>query len=625
MAKQRVIDVSLATTAKVAQIIAATALIVSASACVGRVGETGSERRARISGGGSGGNISSTTDPATPTNGDGQTSFSCDPAAHPAAEQLRRLTVTQYRNTVAGLTTWALGTAAAGTALMNELAGPLGTLPADQREPVPQDLHGSYRRLDQSLQQEHVDGFYAVGVALGQALTKSDRLGTVVGKCATDTDASNDANCLSTFITRFGAKALRRPLSADETTFYKSVYGTDSKASAAAYADVIAVMANAPQFLYMVEHGETATPDKASVFELSAFELASRLSYQFWETAPDDELLLAASDGSLLDADVLDRQIERLYADARTRSTVGGFVADWLKVEDVPQLDAHNDDATFRTFAGSDLPDATLRQQMIDDVLGMVDYYVWAHPGSVEDLLTSNLSFNKGAKLAKIYGVGPWDGQSEPPAFADGQRPGLLTRALFLTSGSANTRPIQKGVFIRRRMLCDDLPPPPAGANAVPPQLRSDMTTRQVVEELTEKPGTVCATCHTTMINPLGFATENFDALGRERSAQRLFDAAGKEVGTQPVDTHSTPQVNGDDSTSSSGAADMTHLVAQSGKAQACLARNYFRFSYARWENLELDGCTLESLRQRLASGGQIADMLKEVARSSGFRQRAFE
>jgi len=316
--------------------------------------------------------------------------------------------------------------------------------------------------------------------------------------------------------------------------------------------------------------------------------------------------------------------VERLSADPRTRPTIGEFTADWLKVADVPALDAHSDDPTFRAFAGPDLPDANLRQDMVDDVMGMVGYYVWTRPGSLDELLTSKLAFHRSARLGAIYGVSPWDGAAEPPVFT-GDRPGLLTRALFLTSGSANTRPIQKGVFIRRNILCDELPPPPPGANTTPPQLRADMTTRQVVEELTQKPGTVCTGCHTTQINPLGFATENFDALGRMRTSQRLYDPSGAEVGTKPVDTHSTPMIKDEDSTPSSGAPDMTVLVARSGKAHACLARNYFRFTFARWENLDVDGCTLEALRQRLVSGGKIADMLEQVALAPSFRQRTFQ
>jgi hypothetical protein len=238
--------------------------------------------------------------------------------------------------------------------------------------------------------------------------------------------------------------------------------------------------------------------------------------------------------------------------------------------------------------------------------------------------LTTDSSLNRGPDLAKIYGVPPWDGVSAPPAFSGGQRPGLLTRALFVSSGSANTRPIMKGVFIRRRILCDDIPPPPPGVNTMPPQLSEDMTTRQVVEELTQKTGSVCGGCHRGIINPLGFASENFDALGRSRTEQRLFDANGAEVGRKPVDTRSVPAITFDDGTSSSGMGDVERLIVKSGKADACLARNYFRFTYGRWEDLSIDGCALEAMRQRLAHGGRIGDLLEQAAAAPQFRRRAF-
>src|SRR4029079_1021975 len=105
---------------------------------------------------------------------------------------------------------FARASASAGASGKTGLASPMGELPDDRREAVPQDLHGSYRRLDQSLQQIHGESTYDVAGALGAALTTTARLGTVVGSCATDTSTSNDATCLDAFIKKFGARALRR-------------------------------------------------------------------------------------------------------------------------------------------------------------------------------------------------------------------------------------------------------------------------------------------------------------------------------------------------------------------------------------------------------------------------------
>jgi hypothetical protein len=185
-------------------------------------------------------------------------------------------------------------------------------------------------------------------------------------------------------------------------------------------------------------------------------------------------------------------------------------------------------------------------------------------------------------------------------------------------------------VFIRRNILCDDIPPPPPGANAKPPDLGPNMTTRESVAAITEMPGTICAGCHASIINPLGYATESFDSLGRFRTAQRLFDASGNQTGTKPIDTAVVPQVNLGDTTPAATPADLMSLVAGSGKVEACLARSFFRFTYGRWEDPTVDGCALEDARQVLIGGGNggggtITDLLRAAVTSAEFKRRTFQ
>jgi hypothetical protein len=618
--------------------LAVLAAVLGAGGCTGKIGGTavddprsGEGAGGVLGGAGTVGTGSATGDAGAPgTAGNGgagvpEVSFTCDPSAKSAPATLRRLTMVQFRNTIADLAAWALASSSAGATVMTEIAASLAELPDDRREAVPQDLHGSYRRLDQSLQQIHVEATYDVAVALGAALTTPARLAAVVGSCATDTSTTNDASCLDAFIKRFGARALRRPLESDEVAFYTTAYGASSTASAAGYADLIGLLVTAPELLYFVEHGDSAVSGQPGSYDLTSYELASRLSYQLWQTSPDDALLAAAADGSLQkDAATYSAQVSRLLADPRARPTLDEFFADWMKVEDLPALDAKNSDPTFKTFAGGDLPNANLRSAMIADVVGMLDYYAWTKPSGLTALFTSELSFARDARLAKLYGVPAWDGAGSPPSLPAGQRPGLLTRALFLSTGTANTRPIMKGVFLRKNVLCDDIPPPPPGANAKPPELGPGMTTRESVEAITQMPGTVCAGCHASVINPLGFATEGFDALGRVRTTQRLFDASGAETGTKPVDTSAIPQVVAGDTTRISGPADLMSLVLASGKAEACLARSFFRFTYARWEDTT-DGCALEEGRRALASGGGVTDLAATTVKAVAFKRRTFE
>lgn len=546
--------------------------------------------------------------------------FTCDASAAPDSAGWKRLTRVQYENTVRGLLEFALGDMQSVAETYTEISADLSSLPDDERPKLSEDLKGTFRRLDQGVAQTHVDQWYEIGVKLGAVLTREGTLTRVVGECATDDSAVD--SCLSDFVQRFGARTLRRPLADDEVSSFAAFYGDTSSADPAGYADVIAGLLNAPQFLYLVEHGADATPDHANVYTLDAFELASRLSYHFWDAPPDDELWQVAADGSLLDAAELERQTQRLIDDPRAEAAMRNFFREWLKLENLAQLDQANEQPVFRTFAGDDAPSALLRDNMINEVLDLLDVITTREERSFDALFSTQLLLPKTADLAQIYGVEANDSAFEAP---NADRPGLFTRAAFLATGSATTRPIQKGVFLRQNILCDVIPPPPAAAAAATPPLDPELTTRQVVEALTQAEGTACKGCHQVYINPLGFATENYDALGRVRSEQALFDDDGNVVGNAQIDTTGTPLVNAGDTTTIASAADLMQLILSSGKAHACLARQYFRYSFGRWESLSQDGCELERLREGLAETGSISGMLQAVALSPEFRQRTIE
>ena len=478
-----------------------------------------------------------------------------------------------------------------------------------------------------------VEAFYDVGIAVATALTNADNLGTVVGTCATDTSTSNDGTCLSSFITSFGARALRRPITPDDVTAYSAVYGTSTTASAAAYADVISAMLSAPEFLYNVEHGDQPVAGLDDVYTLSAYELASRLSYHVWDTMPDEQLFADAASGALLTDATYQTEVNRLFGDARARTSLDRFWADYMQTNDTGGLRGtgglnHHDftsnltDPVYKAFAGTDAPTTATYGNFAQDAVSFADYFTWTNPGTVHDFLTSNLSFAQTSDVAKIYGVAAWDGKSTPPTLPSNQRPGLFTRGLFVAAGS-DTTPILKGVYMRRYVLCDTLgPPPPAAANAMV-TISPNETTRTVTEQLTSV--TPCNGCHTTLINPLGFVTESFDGLGRFRTQQTLYNTDGTISTALPVDTSAAPQVNiGDTTTMVSGVSDLMPLIEQSNKFGACMTRNYFRYVFARFEDVNLDGCTLEMMRSKLDNNGKILDMLKAVVETPGFKQRTF-
>src|SRR5262249_33916921 len=133
------------------------------------------------------------------------------------------------------------------------------------------------------------------------------------------------------------------------------------------------------------------------------------------------------------------------------------------------------------------------------------------------------------------------------------------------------------------------------------------------------------AACHATIINPPGFITEGFDALGRERTQEKLYDAQGNLVASLPIDTSAVPAVRPGDDRSMSSAADLVRAIDTSGLCHSCLARHYFRFAQARVETPASDGCLLSKLEAAARSNAPLADVLRVVARDPTFKTKRFE
>ena len=452
--------------------------------------------------------------------------FSCDPDAIAPEQPLRRLSSSQYRNALRDLIA---ATAPGNSAtIMASLEAPLSALPRDIRS-GPEPDYGGMRRLDQTIYAETIEGTYQVALAAGAALTSaSNRLQAAAGSCATDTNTGNDAACVDNFIRSFGKRALRRPLNDDDVAFYREAV-QDTPVSTQDYADIVATILSSPYFLYAVELGEDAAQRETSV-PLTGYELATRLALHFWQSTPDDALLEAAESGALLDPDQYEAQVERVYADPRTAQTIEEFFVDWLQPKHLEDLRSHVGSPDYDALRGSFEPSAELKSRMLRELGRIGSYYAHTTESTFADLMKSRHAFPETADLAEIYGVPVWKPGDEPPLFPEDEREGLLTHAAMVATGYATSHPIFKGVYTRKAVLCDQIPPPPADANAVAMTVKpSGITSRALTEALSMARGD-CASCHATMINPIGFALENFDGLGRFRSVERVFDPEDGEL-----------------------------------------------------------------------------------------------
>ena len=380
-------------------------------------------------------------------------------------------------------------------------------------------------------------------------------------------------------------------------------------------------MLSAPPFLYVFERGQPEPVDAAArVYRLTAHELATRLSLHFWQSLPDAALLAAADDGSLLTDAGYKAQVGRLLADARSERATRAFFSQWLDLAQGPDMARNVTRKDFAAYAGSDTPGPALREHIIADVQAMLRYYTHQKPDStLADLLLSRRAFAQHDDVARLYGVPVWDGKSEPPTIADSRRVGLLTRVAFLVNDQAMTRPIMRGAFVLDRLLCQSIELPDMQNDVRLEPGTAAQGTRAQIERLTQAKGSICAGCH-DVINPVGFVFEGFDALGRSRSREKVYDPTeGTLLAELPVDTRVTLTAGGLGERDISRPEQLAQALLDSGRVQACLARHYFRFTFARDEDATRDGCLLERLRDALVKGS-LRGMLAAIAHEDAFK-----
>lgn len=538
--------------------------------------------------------------------------FTCEEDAPRVTSSLQRLSKTQYENALGDLLN-ALMPPHHMQGIWDEVATHLAFVPRDTIS-----KHAPFSTMDQAISQQHAEVYFRIAHTAARALTDSKaRLDALLG-CE---DGASDNGCVDAFLQRLARHAYRRPVTDADMNYLHGVYyaqGIDVDG----LRDVIEAVMTSPFFLYRVEFGERAVPGKKGVYALSNHELASKLSFTFWQTQPDYELMQAADRGELTTDEGYARQLDRVLAHDRATLGLQTFVSEWLGLEGLREMNSLVGDPLFDAFRGETEVEHDLREAMIDDVIDSFVYHVQRDDGYA-DFFSSPYSFARNDGLAKIYGVETWNGKTDPPRFPEGQRAGLLTRAALVASGTANTRPIMKGVFVRERLLCDRLPAPPANAASGLLELSPTATTREIVEGLTEQGDSSCAFCHASRINALGFATENYDALGRVRTEQTLFSADGKTVGKRSINTAAVPHIWPGDDRVAAGVDELAEMIRSSGKGERCFALQFSRFALGRSPEESTDGCMLEELRAALAGGVGLRQAMRLFAMRPEFRQRS--
>jgi hypothetical protein len=419
-----------------------------------------------------------------------------------------------------------------------------------------------------------------------------------VAQNATARTAIGATGNAATFIRTFGRRVYRRPLEAAEQTKYEALFASAATlyTSGDAFANgvelVVRAMLQNPNFLYRMELGADGAP-------LSGFEVASKLSFLLRDTTPDDALLDAAERGELATPDAVATRAQAMLDSAEAVPVVARYHSELFGLNRFETIE--KDRTLFPNYNPAMNADLMAADRRFFDG-------VYQSGEGLREILLSPTAFVT-ATIAPLYGVTA-SGSGLTEVTLGAERPGFFTRIGFLAY-NANLRepdPIHRGVDLARRLLCSTLAPPPGDIPQLPAPIPGQTNRERVAAHTGE--GT-CAGCHVSVINPLGFAFENFDAIGQVRATDN-----GKTVNTADSYELATGVVSYD------GAPELMALLAESPEAHACYGRNLGEFALAR--DLDSgDRPLVNELGQTSTTGtGSVKAMLLAVARSPLFSTR---
>jgi hypothetical protein len=414
--------------------------------------------------------------------------------------------------------------------------------------------------------------------------------------------AGDAAACEQQIIDKIGSRAYRRPLSDEERTQLKTLFdaGIKEKDFVTGVEWFLTGVLQSPDFTYEIVKPDPGE-EPGQVRPLSPYEYASRLAYFVWDSVPDEELLAAAAN-ELADESKRQAQIARLMQDARFMRGVEGFYSRWLNLDGFHEV--ARDAAGFNEEVVVSLSTSLL--------MTATQLYSAAAPNIAS--LFSGETYYLNDALGQFYGV-VGSGSAFAPATMSGQtRRGLLTHPALMAklARPAESFPIGRGLFVLRTLLCQEIPPPDGIVIPELPPIQEGLSTRDRLEAHSKEP--LCQACH-KMIDPLGFAFESFDEVGRYRTSDhgRPVNTSGKVAMGNDLDG---PFASGDE---------LLAKMATSTAIRTCFVEKYLDFSLSRQETDPADLCSIQSIGKSFAASGDLKQLVVSIVSSDAFRMRLAE
>jgi hypothetical protein len=415
--------------------------------------------------------------------------------------------------------------------------------------------------------------------------------------------AGGDASaCEQQIIDKIGERAYRRPLGSDERAQMKALFdaGIKEKDFVTGVEWFLAGVLQSPDFLYQIVKpvpGEIP----GQVQPLGAHEYASRLAFFLWDGPPDDALIAGAEE--LLDPSMREAQLTRIMADPKFKRGVERFYGHWFHIEAF--------DTVARNAAGFDFSVV----QALSTSLMMSATELYAGPSPNISSLLSGETFYMNDVLRKFYGVSGSSTGFTLTALPGQKRHGVLTHPGLMAALArpGQSFPISRGLFVLRKLFCIEVPLPPQGLE-IPllEPVKDGLSSRAQLEAHTENQ--ICAGCH-NLIDPPGFALENFDEVGRYRTMDHGV----------AVDSSGTIEVESDIDGAFASGEELLAKLATSVDVRSCFASHYLNFALSRTETEAGDKCSATQLGRTFAASGDLKQLAQAVAQSDSFTLRQAE
>ncbi|MCC6589182.1 MAG: DUF1592 domain-containing protein [Bryobacterales bacterium] len=501
-----------------------------------------------------------------------------------SAEPMRRLTHSQYNNAV------------------RDLLGDQ-TRPADRFPP--EDFNNGFRN---QVQTQSISPLLAesYSVAAERLARNAFRGGDPNHLVPCRPNSATDRDCAAQFVSKFGRRAYRRPLTPRESERLVTLLLKEADTTHDFYRGaqaVVEAMLQSPHFLHRVEKPG------------SAYSVASRLAFLLWDTIPDEPLLDAAARHELATPEAAEKMARRMIDDPRSRAALDEFLSQWLRFDLL--LGAVKDRRLYPQFTPE------LAAAMAEETRLLTHDLVFNNRNFME-FFTAEYGYLN-SDLASIYQF-----PAPPAEFAKVQFPTGIDRAgilgqgsfLALTSKPGDTSPTIRGVFVREHFLCQGIPDPPPGTNSTLPEVTASKprANRDRLEEHRSSPA--CMACH-SLIDPVGYGFEKFDAIGRRRDKLKLtfLPLPGREnkspkPTTAEVELDTRGAVQGIPNSDFSSPKELGNILAASTRCQDCIVKQYFRYAAGRRENSDDEHAINRAVQAFRGSGFRFRELMISIAGS---------